>query len=175
MDRHLGLINNSSFEMIASQIQAYTTKILVVKDGCSLQVLDSSNQISSYLKLELIKPNHIVKTEEFHYRDTQTDELWVFFHPDLHAWLQEGREGVFRLEVVGVGPRQEFETVTRVEEDFEVIQKVKPLPYQEPEEDSLDEDLSGLSINVADSDNLSPIDELVISRSYADTSHSTYI
>lgn len=183
VDRHIHLVDGSSFEFLVSQLQLSSCKILAVQDGTTLRVFDSSNRIPPYLKLELVKKNELTRTEEFHYRNTSTDELWVFFHQDLHLWIQEGRHDTFRLEVSRGGVRSPSQTFERGPSPPQSVEgpstsqpprpkpsqvQISAPPVQQPFDIDSDpgEDLSGLSFQTTDSENQSPIEELIVSRSH---------
>jgi len=93
----LKIVNQASCEFMVSQLQKYTDVILVVRDGYEVILVRSADDLPRDLKFDMIKYNEECRTTEFHYRDQDDDELWVFFHPHVHQWLQNNRHGPLKI------------------------------------------------------------------------------
>jgi len=121
----LKVVDQASCEFMISQLQQYTDVILVVKDGFETGLITSADQLPRELEFVMMKYNDECQTTEFHYRNRDTDdgELWVFFHPDVHQWLQNDRHGPLKIGwiVRGDASRLGREVRTRPASSVKVI------------------------------------------------------
>lgn len=118
----LKIVNQASCEFMVSQLQKYTDVILVVRDGYEVILVRSAEDLPRDLKFDMIKYNEECRTTEFHYRDQDEDELWVFFHPHVHQWLQNNRHGPLKIGwiVRGDASRLDHESKARASSSVKV-------------------------------------------------------
>ena len=102
-------------EFVISQLQYSSDKILCLRNGWQLLWYHDSKLIPSDIHLEYVKDNNEIETQEFHYRCSDGD-LYVFFLPELSAWIQSGRRGLFMLTIEG--ERDNEEVLVDIDNEF---------------------------------------------------------
>lgn len=135
-DQRIYLSHGFNMEALVGQLQPTSTKILAVKNGYELLVLNDSRTIPITLSEER-KPiwNEKTKIYEYHFRDKVTDDLYVFFHPDLYDWLKSSRRKIFSLiseEILSSSSDEKLENNNIVEDD-----EIKNVVFQIPTSSSV--------------------------------------